>query len=183
MATYYANNGGKTTAAPRRYNPTGETYVYFYWTVGVALATSDIVILAQIPTDLSIVSPTDPRATYVTGVHFQISQVDSGTALVFSLGDSAGTILTGLTGGRAAGPFVVSNMDCSVVNPAAASVAAAAAATNVSGHWGAGIWPRRYTGVPTSPADIRMTVTTGVTGLQASGVIQGYVRYTTAEAF
>ena len=114
MATYYADNNGKTTAAPKRYNPTGEVLKYFYWVPSVALATNDIVILAQIPVDLSIATPTDPRATYVLGVHFQIGDVDSGTSLVFSLGDGAGAILSSLTGGRATGPFVVSAFDPAV---------------------------------------------------------------------
>jgi hypothetical protein len=174
MATYYADNNGKTTASPKRYNPTGEVLRYFYWVPTVALATNDIVILSQIPVDLSITTPagTDPRATYVLGVHFQIGDIDSGTSLTFSLGDGAGAILSSLTGGRATGPFVVSSFD-----PAVAETAAASA---TSGSWGAGVWPRRYT----AATDIRMTVTAGVAGLQASpGAIQGYVRYTSAEAF
>lgn len=181
MATYYADNNGKTTPSPKRYNPVGEVLRYFYWVPTVALATDDVVILCQIPVDLSsTTAAVDGRATYVLGVHFQIGDVDSGTALVFSLGDAAGTILTSLTGGRAAGPFVVSSFDTAAVNPGAADVAAGKAATNVSGSWGAGAWPRRYT----AASDIRMTVTTGATGLQSSpGAIQGYVRYTSAEAF
>lgn len=174
MATYYADNNGKTTAAPKRYNPTGEVLKYFYWVPTVALATNDIVILCQVPSDLSITTPagTDPRATYVLGVHFQIGDVDSGSALVYSLGDAAGTILTGLTGGRVTGPHVVTSFDC--------AQAELTAATNVSGSWGVAVWPRRYT----AATDIRMTVSTGAAGLAASpGAIQGYVRYTTAEAF
>lgn len=172
MATYYAANGGKTVAPPKRVNQVGETLVYFRWVPGVALATNDIVVLCQIPVNLSSTDAlVDPRATYVLGVHFQIGDIDSGTSLVFSLGDATGTILTGLTGGRATGPFVVSSFD-----PA---VAETAAATSTSGSWGAGIWPRRYT----AANDIRMTVTTGVAGLQGTpGAIEGYVRYTLAES-
>ena len=172
MATYYAANAGALVAPPKRVNQVGETLVYFRMVPTVSLATNDIIILAQVPVNLSSTSTDyDKRATYILGVHFQIGDVDSGTALVFDLGDAAGTVLTSLTGGRAAGPFVVSSFD-----PA---VGASAATGSTSGHWGAGVWPRRYT----AATDVRMTVTTGATGLQATpGAIQGYVRYTLAES-
>lgn len=170
MATYYAANGGKTVAPPKRVNQVGETLVYFRM-AAIAFSAADIIVLAQIPVNLSSSdSAVDHRATYILGAHLVVEDIDGGSSFQFDLGDasSATAYLSNLTMGRS-GTGIVSSFDPSV------GASAASGATN--GTWGTGVFPKRVT----AATDIRMTVDAGQASLTA-GYIHGYVRYTLAES-
>ncbi len=172
MATYYAANGGKTVAPPKRVDQTGETLVYFRM-AAILFSAADIIVLAQIPINLaSTDTAVDARATYIIGAHLVVEDIDTASAFSFQLGDSSSptTYVGGatLTMGRS-GTGIVSSFDPSV------GASAATGATN--GTWGTGLFPRRVV----AATDIRMTVVAGQTGLTA-GFIHGYVRYSLNES-
>lgn len=166
MATYYAQNGGLTTAPDARGLSVGRTAVTFSMTP-VTVAQDDVIVLCKF--DVTNADGVNSFGVWVHEVVIEIPGWDSSTGIQFDVGDqtSRTTFLSNIQLGRSSTAGVISSSDT-----------AAAASGTTSGSFGRGVFPKKYT----AANDIRLTFDAAASSLVTTSPLKGFVVYSLEES-